>query len=120
MNFKKTAHRVSVIILFGLLLASCGGETKLDSMFITPVSMSVPVGAAQQYTATGNYSDASSKNITTQVTWTSSNPAAATINSAGYAVAVAPGTTSISAFQGGVASALVTLTVNSATLTAIP
>ena len=37
-------------------------------------------GATQQYTATGTYSDSSTQNLTSQVTWASSNTAAATIN----------------------------------------
>src|SRR5208283_414683 len=43
----------------------------------------MPVGSTQQFSATGDYADGSTGNITSQVTWTSSNPAAATISSSG-------------------------------------
>ena len=50
----------------------------------------------QQFTATGTYSDNSTADVTTQTIWTSSNPAIATISSAGLATAVALGNTTIS------------------------
>ncbi len=119
MKIKKVVSGVFVIALLGLLLPACGGKTELNSIFITPTSSSIPVGAAQQYSATGNYSDGGTKDLTTQIVWASSNPGVATIDAAGYATAVAPGSTAISAIQGGIAAATVTLIVNSATLTAI-
>ena len=44
---------------------------------------SVFVGGTQQFIATGTYSDSSAQDLTGSVTWTSSTPTAATINSAG-------------------------------------
>ena len=119
MKIKKVGSGVFVIALLGLLLPACGGKTELNSIFITPTSSSIPVGVAQQYSATGNYSDGGTKDLTTQVVWTSSNPGVATIDAAGFATAVAPGSTAITAIQGNIASASVTLIVNSATLTII-
>ena len=76
----------------------------LQSLTITPANASVPSGLTQQYTATGNYSDGSTQNLTTSVNWDSSDTGAATISntsgSQGLATAVAVGTTTISATLG--------------------
>ncbi len=74
-----------------------GPPPTLNSIAVTPVNPSIPTGATQQFTATGNYSDGSTQNLTSQVTWTSSSTSVATINSAGLASGVAPGTTTITA-----------------------
>ena len=57
----------------------------LNAVAITPSNPTLTVGTNQQFTATGTYSDGSTKNITSQVTWTSSNTSVATINAAGVA-----------------------------------
>ena len=46
----------------------------------------------QQFTATGTYSDNSTQNLTSQVTWASATTSVATITAAGLATAVATGT----------------------------
>lgn len=90
----------------------------LTSIVITPVNPSVAQGATQQFTATGTYSDGSTQNLTTAVTWSASNTAVATISNAagskGLASAVAVGTTSITAISGSV-STTSTLTVTAIT-----
>src|SRR5262249_32916549 len=75
-------------------------QPPLSSIAVTPSNPTVTVGGTQQFTATGTYSDGSTQNLTSQVTWASSNTAAATINSSGLATAVAVGTTTISARLG--------------------
>jgi uncharacterized protein YjdB len=92
--------------------------TNLSSVAVTPVNPSISVGAIQQFTATGTYSNGTSNDITTQVTWSSSNPSVATVDSTGLAIAVSIGTTTITATSGSI-SASTTLTVNSATLSSI-
>jgi hypothetical protein len=69
----------------------------LVSIAVTPANPSITVGATQQFTATGTYSDSSTQDLTASVTWTSSVPSVATINSSGLATAVAAGTTNIQA-----------------------
>ena len=44
----------------------------LVSIAVTPANATNLVGATQQFTATGTYSDSSTQNITSQATWTSS------------------------------------------------
>ena len=60
----------------------------LQSITVTPANPSIAVGAHQQFTATGNYSDGSHQNLTNSATWTSSNQSVATVNSSGYATGV--------------------------------
>ncbi|WP_059437674.1 Ig-like domain-containing protein, partial [Anaeromyxobacter sp. PSR-1] len=74
----------------------------LSSIAVTPIGASVAAGGTQQFTATGTYSNGSSVDLTTQVTWASSNTAAATISPYGLATTVAAGTTAISATLSGI------------------
>ncbi|HKI97842.1 MAG TPA: Ig-like domain-containing protein [bacterium] len=97
---------------------------QLASIIVTPnpVINALPLGVDQQFTATGTNTDGTSAgNITASVNWASSNPAVATINAAGLAAPVAPGTTVITATDPvtGVVSGNVNLTVVSATLGSI-
>lgn len=94
----------------------------LASIQVTPASPSVPKGLTQQLTATGIYTDKSTQNLTTQVTWSSSNTGVATVSNAGgsqgLASAVALGGTTITAISGGI-SGSTTLTVTAAALVSI-
>jgi hypothetical protein len=89
-----------------------GIARKLVSIAVTPASPSVSVGKAQQFTATGTYSDGGTGDITSTAAWTSSATSVATIDSKGLSTAVAAGTSTISAAQGGVTGST-TLTVTS-------
>jgi uncharacterized protein YjdB len=72
------------------------------------------IGETTQFTATGNLTGiGASQNLTTQVTWLSSNAQVATINSSGLATATGAGTTMIIAQSGGISSsATVTVTIS--------
>lgn len=85
----------------------------LSSIVVTPASpvANVEVGSTQQFTATGNYSDGSTTDISSKVTWTSSDTTVATIDSNGVATGIAVGNTNITASLSGVTSPAVTLTV---------
>ena len=92
----------------------------LSSIAITPNPASVAVGATLQFTATGTYSDASTANITTSVTWSSLPTSTATIGAAtGLATGVANGTAQISAQLGSIVAPSVTLTVGTGTKTLV-
>jgi uncharacterized protein YjdB len=82
----------------------------LTSITVTPSSASIQAGQTQSFTATGNFSDGSTLNLTRQVTWDSSTTSVATITSGGVAQAVASGSTTISASVNGVKGSA-TLTV---------
>ncbi|MBU0744923.1 MAG: Ig-like domain-containing protein, partial [Gammaproteobacteria bacterium] len=92
---------------------------ELVSIAVTPSSASIAKGLAQQFSATGTYTDASTKNLTNKVTWISGSPGIATINNAGLSAALAEGTTSITATLGTVISAPQTLTITPAELISI-
>jgi hypothetical protein len=90
----------------------------LTSIAVTPANPSISKGNAQQFTATGTFSDASTQNITGSVTWASVTTSVATITSAGLAKGVGVGTSKIQAASGAV-SGSTTLSVTAATLTSI-
>lgn len=90
----------------------------LVSIAVTPASATVSAGTSQQFTATGSYNDGSQRDLTTTATWTSSNPAVATVSNAGIAVTATPGQTSITATVGSIFNSAL-LTVNPAALASI-
>jgi len=90
----------------------------LDSIEVTPTNPSIALGTTQQFTATGIFSDNSKQDLTTQVTWSSSNIGVTTIDNAGLATSVSAGSTTVAAALGSV-SGNTTLTVTSATLVSI-
>jgi hypothetical protein len=94
----------------------------LDSITVTPASLSIPDGTTQQFTATGNYTNGTTQNITTSVTWLSSDVAVASISNTtpnkGLATAVNAGTATILAAYSGKAGST-DLTVQPATLVSL-
>ena len=89
--------------------------TTLVSIAVTPVNPTLQIADTQPFTATGTYSDGSTANITSQVTWTSSNTGVASINSAGLATAVAGGSANMIATLGNTSGSS-TVTVPAALL----
>ena len=71
-----------------------------------------------QFTATGVFSDSSTQDLSSQVVWTSSNGAFATIDSAGLASGISTGSLTITATSGAI-SGSATLNVTTATLQSI-
>jgi len=69
------------------------------------------VGAKEQFVAVGTYSDTAYSAVTSQVSWSSSNPAVATTSDGGLVSAVANGTTDITATLAGIVSSPLILTV---------
>lgn len=95
----------------------------LSSISVTPASINLHVGDAQQYTATANYSDGTSVDITSTAAWNSSDPSIATISSTGLANVIYFGVTNITATELGVvsnaavlSSALTSISVTPATI----
>ncbi|CAN5119858.1 hypothetical protein BH09PSE6_BH09PSE6_07720 [soil metagenome] len=91
----------------------------LGSLTITPVTASKPAGIAQPYSAIGHYSDGTTQDLSSTVTWTSSTTASATIAASGVASTLAAGSTSIGAALNGVQSNAATLTVTPAIVTSV-
>ena len=89
---------------------SAANTVMLQSLFVTPANPSVAQGQTQQLTATGTYSDSSTRNLSSQVTWSSSNTGVATVSNTGRVTAVSSGTMTVTAtFQGKAATAGVTV-----------
>jgi uncharacterized protein YjdB len=92
----------------------------LASIAISPADPSLIAGSTQQFTATATYSDNSTADVTKTVSWTSSNPAVATISSTGLATAVAAGSVTIAASLDSIGgSAPLSVSAPARTLTSI-
>ncbi|MGA7844792.1 MAG: Ig-like domain-containing protein, partial [Dehalococcoidales bacterium] len=124
---RKPVRFIAALLSLGLVavltvgMSACSGSatTKstatLVSISVTPYSpANLAVGSTQRFVATGIYSDGTTPNITSQVTWTSSNSSIAGI-ATGLATGVAVGSTSITASESGITSPAVTLTVITST-----
>jgi hypothetical protein len=91
----------------------------LQSITVTPGLASILKGNTQQFTATGNYSDSTTKDLTAQVAW-SSNNVDLTINAQGLATAVTPGPATVTAsWSGGVVVGTTNATVLASSLVSI-
>ena len=66
------------------------GTLTLKSIAVTPSTANIGVNGTQPFTATGTFSDNSTKDVTTQSTWTSSNTEVATVG-AGTGIATGVG-----------------------------
>lgn len=125
---------MSLLVLFALIFSGCGGgggptttpptpppAPTLTSIAISPTATIIKKAATTSYTATGTYSDGTTANITSTVTWASSNSSTvATISAAGVATGLAAGTTTITASYGGKTSpdaALTVITLDSIAIT---
>ncbi len=113
------------LLLLGLVtLSGCHGDgssisPQLLSLQVTPTNPSVAAGTSVQLTATGIYSDNSHADVTTQVSWTTSNTAVATVGaSTGTVRGIAAGTATLSVSLQGL-SATTTLTVTRSNLVSI-
>ncbi len=123
-----TAMSVGTAVLTATLGSVSGSTTLtvtpalLTGLSISPTDATSVQATTRPFKTFAAYSDGSSLDVTASATWTSSNPAVATISNAagseGLATAVAPGTTTISATFSGVAAST-TFTVVSGTLTSI-
>jgi trimeric autotransporter adhesin len=129
-------RRLLLVALLTGLLASCGGNSgstttsptapsgpaTLQSLAITPASATIAQGTAQAFTATGNYSDGSTKDLTATAQWSCLLPNMATVSSSsptqGLATGISPGTVVISASSGNFSNS-VQLTITGATVTSL-
>lgn len=83
----------------------------LVAIAISPQSASIQPGTSQQFTATGTFTDGSTPDMTTAVTWRSSLPGVAVISndsgSPGLATTAGLGATTISATWGSISTSIV-------------
>jgi hypothetical protein len=86
----------------------------LVSIAVTPANPSIATNGKEQFTATGTFSDNSTQNLTSTVTWTSQTAGVATITTGGLATGMGAGTSTIQAASGAISGSTV-LTVTSGT-----
>lgn len=85
-------------------------EFAVVSVAVFPASLTLQVGQTQQFSAIATYSDSSQQDVTTDVTWDSSDQTVVQITDSGFATALAAGAPSITATSGALAGSA-TLTV---------
>ena len=105
-------------VSFGGGSSGAGGGPKLTQISVSPSGSGLPVGATEQFVATGTYSNGTQKNISSTVTWSSSPAGLVTLDNSGKATAVSTGQVTITATLASV-SGSAPLTVNSATLVSV-
>jgi hypothetical protein len=102
---------VATANLAGIAVTSTGGSSTLA------------LGTSMQLLAIGTYTDAGKQDLTSQVTWTSSNTAVATVDqvagTTGKLSSVGSGSTTVTASLTSITSSGLKVTVSSATLTSL-
>jgi trimeric autotransporter adhesin len=109
---------VAILLTFALAVG-CRGffvNPKLTSISVTPSTVTISKGQTQQLTATGNYDDGSTKDLTGSVSWSSSDTTCATVSSTGLVTASASITNTCTATITATSGSLTA----SATITATP
>jgi hypothetical protein len=96
-----------------------GGPVLQVALAVTPATATIAKGTVQQFMATGTYSDGTTRDLTSKVTWTSNaNSVAMVIPTTGKTTGVGPGVVVISAAIARF-EARATLTVTGTTLASI-
>jgi uncharacterized protein YjdB len=97
-------------------------QAKLVSIAVAPATATITAGAKQQFSATGTYDNGATPDITTQVTWSSSNITVAQVSNAagsnGLATSLVAGSATITATLTGI-SGTAALTVGAPLLSSI-
>src|ERR1700751_1192904 len=115
--------RSALVVVAAAIGGGCGsqytqstntGMKTLTSIQVTPADPSAAVGAAQQFSAIGNYSDGSTADLTSTARWSSSNTEQASITNSGLATAAAIGRPQITATSGAVSGSTALIIVSAA------
>ena len=115
----------TIQVNFGSLSASTTlsvAAPALVSITVTPTAATLALGSSQQYQAMGTYSDGSTQNVTTLLSWSSGTPAVATVTNTGLVTGLGRGTATLTGGFESI-SASVTLTVgppNLVSITVVP
>jgi hypothetical protein len=113
----------SLVLPFVLPFSGCGSSTDVDSITVSPTTVTLGPGATVQLTALGSIGHgnhpAGTQDITATATWASSLASVATVSASGVVTGVSAGTTTITAsiqgFRGVVTSNEATITVTGST-----
>ena len=106
------ATRAAPLALLAIAaLAGCSGSSSgshaaptLVSIAVTPIRAAVAHGDTRQFSATGTYSDGSTRDLSASVTWGSSDHSVATVSTGGLATTAALGVATITATASGVST----------------
>lgn len=92
----KTVLALCLCFIMAASFMSCGGgKTTIESLTLSPNNINLLVNTPIQFEAAGSQSNGTVGNVNTQVSWSSSNPSVATVNSSGLVTTLAPGTATI-------------------------
>jgi uncharacterized protein YjdB len=124
-RFELSGFGVRALLLAALVapFVGCGSSSDVNSITISPTTISLGVGATAQLTALATINHgahpSSQSNITSTATWASSISAVASVSSSGVVTAVSAGTTTITAsttgFGGDIVSNTAEITVTGTT-----
>ena len=78
----------------------------MTAIQITPSSISLPLGTSKQVNATATFSDGTTSNVTSSVSWATSPSAIATVTASGMVHSLATGSFSITATSGSISGSL--------------
>jgi len=81
----------SILSLMAFVGCSGSASVALQSITVTPSTATVAPNGTQQYSAIGHYSDGSTQDLTSSVSWSAN--AGATITAGGLATGITPGAT---------------------------
>jgi hypothetical protein len=116
-----TTISASLISMSASMLLTVSNAT-LVSLIVEPANAVVPVGVAKSLVATGHFSDSSTQDFTSEVTWSTSDVMRASVSNApgttGLLNALAPGAVTITAMMGAI-SGTAAIDVTAATLQSI-
>ena len=112
-----TWGRNSILMLLAALLSSCLGSATvtaptLQSIVVTPATQTISANASAQFTATGNYSDGTARDISSLVTWSLSDTTVASVTSSGRVTGLTTGQITVTATVG-------TITANAALIVSV-
>ncbi|MGV3620594.1 MAG: beta strand repeat-containing protein, partial [Archangium sp.] len=100
------------------IAVTVSSSATLTRIEVTPANAELAAGTTGQLTATGIFSDGTTRNITTTVMWDSSNEPVLTVSASGLVTAIAAGSATVTATLAGVTGTL-NVTVTSAALESI-
>ncbi|GFO59956.1 Gly/Ala/Ser-rich lipoprotein [Geomonas silvestris] len=119
MRYVSLIAKLVLLVTLPLLPVACGGGgggrpagPTLSSITVSPANTTVTAGGTQQFTATGTFSDSSTQDLTSQVTWSASSGVVIIASGTGLATAGnTSGVSTVTATLGAVAgSTLITVT----------
>jgi hypothetical protein len=104
------------LLTLTLALGGCGGgkSARLISISVTPSPVSLTLGATQQLTVTGAYTNGTTQDLTSQASFTSMATAVATVSATGVATGVSAGSAVIDATVSGITNSTTVNVVASA------